>query len=258
MYNFNGNISNFIKKIAYLHSIILIKMKKITAILALSIILFSCSSKKEGNMIIQGQIKGLKKGTLYLQKMNDTLLVSVDSVALLGKDTFKLTDNVDSPVLYYLTFDGNTTNKRILFFGERGTITINDKVDGFGYAPEITGSKNQAILDKYNAISKRFQNQRLEFIKKDFDAKKANDLDLIKKLDVDYQKLIRRRVLYTTNFAITNADSEAAPYIALTEMYDASLKMLDTVSFSLTPKVKKSVYGKRFQEYLEAIKKNEE
>lgn len=241
-----------------MHTKILQQMRKITTLLALSIVLFACSSKKEGNMVVQGQIKGLKKGTLYLQKMNDTLLVSVDSVALLGKDTFTLTDNVDSPVLYYLTFDGNTTDKRILFFGEKGTITINDKVEGFGYAPEISGSKNQAILDKYNVISKKFQNQRLEFIKKDFDAKKTNDPDLIKKLDVEYKRLIRRRVLYTTNFAINNADSEAAPYIALTEMYDASLKMLDTVNFSLTPKVKNSVYGKRFQEYLEAIKKTEE
>jgi hypothetical protein len=233
-------------------------MRKITTILALSIVLFACSSKKEGNMVVQGQIKGLKKGTLYLQKMKDTLLVSVDSVALLGKDTFTLTDNVDSPVLYYLTFDGNTTDKRILFFGEKGTITINDKVEGFGYAPEITGSKNQAILDKFNAISKKFQNQRLEFIKKDFDAKKAKDQDLIKKLEVDYNRLLRRRVLYTTNFAITNANYEAAPYIALTEMYNASIKMLDTVNFSLTPKVKRSLYGKRFQEYLDAVKKTEQ
>ena len=232
-------------------------MKKITALLALSIILFSCSSKKEGNMIVQGQIKGLKKGTLYLQKMKDTLLVSVDSVALLGKDTFTLTDNVDSPVLYYLTFDGNTTDKRILFFGEKGIITINDKVEKFGFAPKITGSKNQVVLDKYNAISKKFQNQRLDFIKKDFDARKTNDLDLIKKLELDYKRLIRRRVLYTTNFALTNADSEAAPYIALTEMYDASLKMLDTVNVSLTPKVKNSVYGKRLQEYLDNIKAKE-
>ncbi len=232
-------------------------MKKITALLALSIILFSCSSKKEGNMIIQGQIKGLKKGTLYLQKMKDTLLVSVDSVALLGKDTFTLTDNVDSPVLYYLTFDGNTTDKRILFFGEEGVITINDKVKGFGFAPEITGSKNQVILDKYNVVSRRFQNERLEFIKKDFEAKKANDLTLMKKLEVDYKRLRRKRVLYTTNFALTNADYEAAPYIALTEMNDASLKMLDTVNTSLTIKVKNSIYGKRLQEYLDKIKKSE-
>ncbi len=233
-------------------------MKKIISVLVFSIIMYACSSKKEGNMIVQGQIKGLKKGKLYLQKMVDTVLVSVDSIALLGTETFKLTDNVDSPVLYYLTFDGNTTDKRILFFGEKGTITINDKVDEFGFNPEINGSKNQKILDKFNVMSKMFQNQRLEFIKKDFEAKKAKDKKLIEKLEKDYQRLVRRRVLYTTNFALTNADTEVAPYIALTEMYDASLKMLDTVNNSLSTEIKASDYGKRFQEYLDKIKRNED
>lgn len=232
-------------------------MKKILAVLAISLVLYACSSKKDGNMIVEGQIKGLKKGKLYLQKMADTVLVSVDSVALLGTDTFRLTDNVDSPVLYYLTFDGNTTDKRILFFGEAGTITINDKVELFGFNPEIKGSKNQEILDKYNLVSQRFQSQRLDFIKKDFDAKKANDKDLIQKLEEDYQKMVRRRVLYTTNFALSNADTEVAPYIALTEMYDASLQMLDTVNNKLSPRVKDSDYGKRFQEYLDNIKTNQ-
>ena len=233
-------------------------MKKIITLLVLSILIAACSSKKEGNMIVNGQIKGLKKGTLYLQKMKDTLLVSVDSVALLGNDTFVLTDNVDSPVLYYLTFDGNTTNKRILFFGEQGSITINDKVEQFGFNPEIIGSKNQEILDNYKEYSQRFQNERLEFMKKDFDAKKAKDLELVKQLELDYQKLARKRVLFTTNYAINNAGFEASPYIALTEMYDASLKMLDTVNNSFTADIKKSEYGKRFQEYLDNIKKNEE
>lgn len=234
------------------------QMKKILAVLAISLLIYSCSSKKDGNMIVEGQIKGLKKGKLYLQKMVDTVLVSVDSVALLGTDTFRLTDNVDSPVLYYLTFDGNTTDKRILFFGEPGTITINDKVEVFGFNPEIKGSKNQEILDKYNLVSKKFQNQRLEFITKDFEAKRANDKDLIQKLEEDYKKMVRRRVLYTTNFALLNADTEVAPYIALTEMYDASLKMLDTVNSKLSPRIKESDYGKRFQEYLENIKANQE
>jgi hypothetical protein len=233
-------------------------MRKITTLLALSILLFACSSKKEGNMVVKGQIKGLKKGTLYLQKMQDTLLVSIDSVSLLGNNTFLLTDNVDAPVLYYLTFDGNTTDKRILFFGEEGTITINDNVDKFGFAPVITGSKNQSILDKYNVVSKRFQNERLDFIKKDFEAKKAKNKDLINQLQEDYKRLTRKRVLYTSNFIISYADSEAAPYIALTQLYDASLKILDTVNASLTPKIKNSIYGKRYQEYLDNIKVTEQ
>ena len=208
-------------------------------------------------MIVQGQIKGLKKGTLYLQKMKDTLLISVDSVKLLGSDSFLLTDNVESPVMYYLTFDGNTTDKRILFFGEEGTITINDKLEQFGFNPEITGSKNQEILDKFNIVKNKFQNDRLDFVKKDFDARKANDSELLKQLEKDYQKLTKRKVLFTTNFALSNADSEVAPYIGLTEMYDASLKMLDTVNKSLSERVKKSDYGKRFQKYVAEIKEKE-
>ena len=208
-------------------------------------------------MIVQGQIKGLKKGKLYLQKMKDTLLVSVDSVALKGTDVFELKDFVESPVLYYLTFDGNTTDKRILFFGEEGTITINDNVEKFGLSPEISGSKNQEVLDKFEKVSRRFQDERLEFIKKDFEAKKAEDDELIKKVEDDYKKLVRRRVLYTANFAISNADYEAAPYIALTELYDATLPLLDTVNAAFSEKIKNSVYGKRYQEYLENIKKQE-
>jgi hypothetical protein len=230
-------------------------MKKIITLLLVSFLMTACSSKKEGNMLVQGQIKGLKKGTLYLQKMKDSLLISVDSISLLGNDQFRLTDDVASSVLYYLTFDGNTTDKRILFFGEKGTITINDKVEQFGYHPEIIGSKNQEILDRYNTVMRKFQNKRLEYIKQDFDAKKANDTKLIAQLENEYNKLIRRKVLFTTNFAISNADSEVAPYLALTEMYDASLKMLDTVNNSLSENIKKSDYGKRFQDYLNKIKK---
>jgi hypothetical protein len=229
-------------------------MKKIIILLVASIFISACSSKKEGNMFVKGQIKGLKKGTLYLQKMKDTLLISVDSIHLLGKDTFVLTDNIVDPVLYYLTFDGNTTDKRILFFGEEGTITIHDKVTEFGYNPEISGSKNQTALNKFNQIKSKFQNERLEFIKKNFEARKANDQVLITQLEKDFQRLTRKRVLYTTNFALTNAHLEVAPYIALTEMYDASLKMLDTVNKTLSNNVKASVYGKRFQEYVNTLK----
>jgi hypothetical protein len=232
-------------------------MKKIITVLVLTILIFACSSKKDGNMIIQGKIKGLKKGTLYLQKMNDTVLVSVDSIAILGDNTFKLTDNIDSPELFFLTFKGSNAKERILFFGEQGVININDNIDKFGLNPEITGSKNQAILDKFNKINKQFTNKRLDFIQKDFEAKKADDKEMMKKLDEDYKKLTRRRVLFATNFALTNSDFEVAPYIGLTELYNASIKLLDTVNNSLSEKVKSSTYGKRYDTYVTNIKKNE-
>jgi hypothetical protein len=233
-------------------------MKKIIALFAIALVAFACSSKKEGNMVVKGQIKGLKKGTLYLQKMKDTLLVSVDSMALLGDDKFMLTDNVESPVIYYLTFDGNTTDKHIMFFGEEGEITINDKIEEFGFKPEIKGSKNQEVMDEYRKINQRFIDQRLDFVKKEVEARQAQDEVQLEQVEADYKKMIRRRYLFSTNFAIANADSEAAPYIALSELYDANIQLLDTINNSLTDKVKKSEYGKRLQKFVDDIKVKEE
>lgn len=232
-------------------------MRKLFLSFLVFVVLISCSKEKETNMIVQGQIKGLKKGKLYLQKMKDTLLVSVDSIQLLGSDSFMLKDNIDSPEVYYLTFDANTTDKSILFFGEKGTITINDNVAQFGLNPEISGSTNQEILDKFMKIRQKLQNDRLELIKKEFEARKNNDKEALEKITKDFQNLLKRKVLFTTNFAIANSNSEVAPYLGLIEMYDASLKMLDTVNKSLTADIKKSKYGKRFQEYVEELKKAE-
>ena len=68
-------------------------MRKVLAICLLVLIAACSGEKKQGNMIVQGQIQGLKGGTLYLQKLADSLIVSVDSVSLLGQDTFLLTDD---------------------------------------------------------------------------------------------------------------------------------------------------------------------
>ena len=232
-------------------------MKKIIVVLIVSILMIACSSEKDGNMVVEGTIKGLKKGTLYLQKMNDTAIISMDSVNVLGDGNFRLTDNIESPIMYYLTYDGNTNDKRILFFGGKGTITINDNMSTFGFSPEITGSPNQLVLDKFLKINNQFKNQRLEFIKKEFDARQSKNTDLIENLEEDYNRMIRRKYLYTTNFALSNSNSEAAAYIALTELYDANIKLLDTINKKLSMDVKNSIYGKRLDKYISKIKSEE-
>lgn len=228
-------------------------MKKIIAILAISVIAFSCS-KEKGNMVVKGQIKGLKKGKLFLQKLKDTAIVSVDSIELFGDDKFILSDQITSPEVYYLTFEGNTQEKKLLFFGEKGEITINDNIEQFGFKPVIKGSKNQEILDKFNEVNQKFKLQRLDFIAKDIEARAKKDNEEVKRLETAYKKMVRRRFLYTTNFAVTHNHSEVAPYIALSELFDAHISLLDTVNESLTDKVKKSTYGKQLDKFVTNVK----
>ena len=232
-------------------------MKKIL-VLGFVLLLAACSSKKEGNMIVSGQIKGLKKGTLYLQKIeNDTILKTIDSVSVLGSNQFTLTANVDEPEMYYLTFNGNTTNKYITFFADKGNITINDDVSKFGVNPIIEGSKNQDILNNYTKISRRFNEQNLDLIQRKFYAQKSNNKDSVDIINKEYETLLRRRYMVTVNFALNNKDNHVAPYLALTELVNANVKWLDTINKSLSPEVKKSLYGKKLDKFVSDIKKAE-
>ena len=68
---------------------------------------------------------------------------------------------------------------------------------------------------------------------------------------------IKRRYLFSINFALNNKDSEIAPYIALAEVYDANIKYLDTINKSMTPKVAKSKYGMMLSKFVDQRKKTE-
>ena len=215
--------------------------------------LFSCNNNKKSDMTVQGTIIGLQKGTLYLQKMQDTLLVSVDSITLKGSNTFLLSDENTEPQLYYLTLK-EKSEERINFFGEKGAITINTKLDKFFSSAKIQGSKSHKLLEKYRDMTSQFNGKRLDLMKEIFEAQVAKDDELIEKLDEELQKLIKNRYLYTANFSVKNGKSEVAPFIALTELYDAHISLLDTVNNSLSKSVKKSLYGKKLNAFIDDIK----
>jgi len=230
--------------------------KNIFTIVLLITTLFSCTKSKKGDMTVQGTIKGLQKGTLYLQKMQDTLLVSVDSITLKGENTFILSDQNTEPQLYYLTLK-EKSNQKIDFFGEKGTITINTKLEKFYTSAKIEGSKSHELLEKYRDMASQFSGRRLDLIKEIFDAQAVKDDELIIKLDKELQNLIKNRYRYSASFSLRNSNSEVAPYIALTELYDAHITLLDTVNNSLSKKMKKSLYGKKLDAFIKDIKANE-
>lgn len=229
-------------------------MKNIILGCLTAMLFMACSSDKKGTMFVNGEIKGLKKGTLYLRKQVDTAFVAVDSILLDGISTFSLSDKLESPEIYYLSL-GDNKEKRIMFFGDKGEITINTKLDKFSFAAEINGLKNQKLLAEYTEMIKKFRDKNLDLIKADFEHKDDTiKQDSILKLS---NSLLKRRYFYTTNFAVKNADAEIAPYLALTELYNANINLLDTVNNSLTQEIKGSKYGKELDKFIKEIKNKE-
>ena len=145
-----------------------------------------------------------------------------------------------------------------MFFGEEGLITISDDVKNFGIKPTIEGLKNQKVMDQYRQMTGRFQAKNLDIIEANLNAQKEKDAKKADSLVKAQESLLRRRYLYSVNFALANADSEAAPYIALTDLVDANIKLLDTIYVSLDDNIKNSLYGKKLENFISEIKKNEE
>jgi len=223
----------------------------------LLIFILACQPEKEkatgDAMIVTGKIEGLRKGTLYLQKIEDTLLVNVDSTLVKGSPNFEFKTLINTPEVFYLYLDkedGNPLNDRILFFGEKGNIEINTLLKTFESSAVINGSKNQELLQEHIAIKRKFNDQNLDLLQKYYQAQSDGKMKKADSMQQNIKNLQRRRYLFTINFAAQHTDQNIAPYLALTEVYDANLSLLDSIAIKMTPEVRKSKYGEEFIKYL--------
>jgi len=231
-------------------------------IVLLSIVVFaSCSEKKSTkNFVLTGNIKGLKKGTLYIQRINDTVLVAIDTIKINGDSHFTSEFDLQSPEMLYLFLDrgvSNSVDNNISFFAEKGKMDIETSLDFFTADVKITGSKNQELYDEYKKVVSRFVDQDLDLIEKRINALKNNKIEEATRIEEEQKGILKRKYLYTTNFAVNHGDYEVAPYVALAEIYDINLKYMDTIQKSMTPKVAKSLYGKKLNVFIAARKRDE-
>jgi hypothetical protein len=236
-------------------------MKKFSIAFIAITLLFACSEKKsENNLHLTGNIKGLKKGTLYVQRVDNNKLVAIDTISIDGNSNFETNIELKSPEMMYLFLDrgvSNSLDNNLLFFAEPGDISIETNLENYIADAKVTGSKNQDLYYEYKKVDKRFQDESLTLIEKKFKAMKSKNEIELNGIIAKQETNIKRKYLYATNFAINNKDYEVAPYIALSEIYDINLKYLDTIQKSMSPKVAQSLYGKKLTEYIASIKKQQ-
>ena len=223
-------------------------MKKIY-FLTLLIFLSSCSSNKN-KMIVTGNIDGLKKGTVYLQQQQDSIIVSLDSININGNSEFILDTEIEEPDIYYLYLDkddGDSLNDIITFFGNTGEININTMLQKFDSSYEISVSKNSELLGEYLAIIRKYNLQNLDLLEIFYQAQIDNNQERIDSVNQQLENLVRRKYLYSLNFSITNSEYEISPYIAVSQIPDANWELLLKLYDTLPEKIKNSKYGKILQ-----------
>lgn len=229
----------------------------IVALISLFLIA-SCSKKEERNLQITGNIKGLQKGTLYLKKMGDSTYITLDSLKIDGKSGFESNINLKSPEMLYLFLNRGTSKSEdnsLMFFAEPGKINIDTDLELFYSKAKITGSKNNELYENYKKITSRFNEQQLDLSVERINAIKNKQPNLLAVIEEKSNVILKRKYLYAINFAVTNKTYEVSPYIAMSEIPDATIKYLDTIQKAMTPKVAKSKYGRMLTKYVADRKK---
>ena len=181
------------------------------SVIAFIILIVSCA-KKQPDLVVKTHIKGLKKGTVYLKKVQDTSFITLDSILITGNPEFELHGQIDSPEVFYLFLNKNTNeDDAIAFFADKGITEINTTLKNFSFDAKIKGSKQQETWEEYQTMIAKLNNRNLELIKEEFEAKKDSDSIKLNAVDKEYNSLLNRKYLYAVNFAINNTVSAQTP-----------------------------------------------
>ncbi len=224
---------------------------KTLSLFTLLLLIVSCGNDKDTNFTLKGNIKGLKKGVVYLQKEGDSTIVNLDSMSISGQPEFTLKTNIEEPILLYLKlFKNDGEEHYIPFFADKGVTEIKTTLKNFNYDAEINGSEQQDLLNEYTNIMSRFNDKNLDLIEANFLAQKANDSIAVDSLNKASETLFKRKYSYTIQFALNNKDNIIAPYLALYEIPSANPVYVDSVYNNLTENIKNSFYGKKLREVI--------
>jgi len=227
-------------------------MKYILGLVLLSFLMVSCAKEDQHNFKLKGHVKGLKKGTVYLLKQQDSLIITLDSLEIKGDPNFELHTDLEEPEILTLKLDKNDNEENwVSFFADKGVTEINSTVKLFNFNAKIKGSKQQDVLEEYLSTLTKLNNRNLDLLQSSFNSNGNTTFS------EQQQKSLKQKYTYTIQFALNNNDSEVAPYLAVFEIPNTTVRYLDTIYQTLTPPIKESKYGKLLKETIE-LRKTEE
>jgi len=227
-------------------------MKYILGSILTLFLLTSCAKEEQHNFKLKGYVDGLKKGTVYLQKQQDSLIITLDSLEIKGEPNFELHTDIEEPEILILKLDQNDDQENwVSFFADTGVTEIRSTRKLFNYNAIINGSQQQKVLEEYLSTLIKLNNRNLDMLQSNFESNSNTTFN------EQQQNFLKRKYTYTINFALNNKDSEVAPYLALYEIPNTTVRYLDTIYNSLTPQVKTSKYGKLLKETLDLRRASE-
>ena len=137
---------------------------------------------------------------------------------------------------------------------EINTVLSSNNIGNYKRSFEVKGKKNIELMEEFNIYEERFMSERGMLEDKRKILIELNEFEKVDSIQKLIDALLFKSYLFTANFAINNSDQEIAPYLAIKKIPDARLEILETIEKELSDKVKKTRYGKLFQNLLKRRK----
>jgi len=188
-------------------------MRNILLISICSILFISCNKPKSRIQIseskirtsysIDGSLKNFHPNTVYLNKIIENSLYSIDSASIIN-DKFQFNGSVDYPERYALTF--NNYSSAIAFIIENDSIKIVIDFDNMN-EPIITGSRLNNEFNNYTLSSKKIF-KKIEYLFPKFQkARLENDVETLKILNDEMTIIENEYFNFTYDYLSKNPTS---------------------------------------------------
>ena len=214
-------------------------MKKL---IFLFIFLFSCDAKND--LIIKGNIYGLKKSMLYLYDIEKNTFV--DST-LVKNEIFELKSNIDEPFELKIILDSKNSENSYTFFSEPTEVLFSSSADKFEFNGKIENSvlaKEKEIIDiqlgKFEEIKLNLLSQQIQFSANNEKAK----YDSINK---EREKIEIKKTLFIVNYCLNHPDKHTSAFIAFKYKGIINKQYLKKIHNNLSEEIKSSYYAKKLE-----------
>jgi hypothetical protein len=240
-------------------------MKKTLLLLAVVLVLVSCKKLAEGEYEITGNVKGMKTGTVYLEKQSPMGMGTqpVDTVKIIdGK--FVIKGKTKETEISFIQIEKQ--QGKIPFILEGGEIEITVDKDSLFKSKSVGTYSNDEFTkfnDESNKIQKRLQKKVTEFQNKNMaiinEAQKNNDTLTMSKLRDEYEFIQKDITDYTFTYPKTHPKSFISVLIIQMMVNNPKYaKEIEPLYNSLDESLKKTKPGKSIKSGIDASKKNQQ
>lgn len=183
-------------------------MKKITLLVASTLVLISCNNLKDNEFLITGTADGVKNGKkVFVETQTETGFIAKDT-AVVENGKFELKGTSETIDLGFIRIEDQNISLPIIL--EEGKISVAIKTDTI-LNSKIGGTDNNDKFQSFNDASKVVVNKKMKFEKANLEritaAKKANDTVTVNQIMKEYGKFQEDLNKVSKNFIKNNPDA---------------------------------------------------